>query len=61
MEKLLQQICPELTNDRVVRATMSRESWYKVVGNVLYVPPEGYLKTTPIEVERFCESIKAFA
>ncbi|OQA51154.1 MAG: DNA polymerase I, thermostable [Bacteroidetes bacterium ADurb.Bin302] len=61
MEKLLRQICPELTNDRVVRATMSRESWYKVVGNVLYVPPEGYLKTSPIEVDRFCESIKAFA
>lgn len=61
MSSIIKAVCPDFPDDRTVKDTMNRERWYKSVGNVLYVPPEKYLRSYPREVDRYCESIMAFA
>jgi len=58
--EILKMLCPNFPSDREVSATMSREVWYKVVGNILYVPPESYLRVAPTELDRYGEALLGF-
>lgn len=62
MDRLLKQICPNMPDDRHVKATRDVMAWYKIVNatRTLMVPPLNVLKVNMRELERFSEAVKAF-
>lgn len=63
MQKLVKAVCPDFPEDREVRETHDRMSWY-MIGNtppILRVPPADYLKKNTFELDRFAEAVQSFA
>lgn len=62
MDRLLKQICPNMPDDRHVKATRDVMAWYKIINatRTLMVPPLNVLKVNMRELERFSEAVKAF-
>lgn len=62
MDRLVKQICPDMPEDRHVKATRNVMAWYKIVATTktLMVPPINVLKVNMRELERFSEAVKAF-
>ena len=62
VDRLVHTICPNFPEDRNVRETHDSTAWYVVGGNptTLYIPPINYLKTSPIEIDRFAEAVRNF-
>ena len=62
MDKIVQQIAPNMPEDRHVKATRDVMSWYKIVWSTktLLVPPTNILRTNMMQLEHFSEAVKAF-
>lgn len=63
MKNVIKAIAPNMPSDRTVRETRDVVSWYKVIWSTktLMVPPLVFLKSHTNELERFSESVQAFA
>lgn len=63
MKNLVKSICQEFPEDKNVRGTMDKLTWYKVIKSTktLLAPPINILRTSPILLDRFIEALQAFA
>src|SRR5690625_2410475 len=63
IKKLVYAACPDFPDDREVKGTRDTLQWYKVVASArtLMVPPANVLRVNMLELDRFIESVNAFA
>lgn len=63
MQKLAKAIFPDFPEDRTVKETPDRMKWYRILHSerALLVPSEKILKTNMLELDKYIESLKAFA
>lgn len=61
--KLVNAACPDFPGDREVRGTRDSMQWYKIIASsrTLMVPPANILRVNMLELDRFIESVNAFA
>jgi len=62
-DNLVKAVVPDFPADREVKASRDVVSWYKVIwsSRTLMVPPLNVVKNNMRELDRFVESVKAFA
>lgn len=63
LNKLVHSICPDFPDDiKSVKSSSDAQKWFKVIyaTNTLIVPPINYIRTNPIIIDKFIESLKAF-
>lgn len=63
LSNLIKAVCPDFPEDREVKETHDRATWYLIGGNpiTLRVPPVDYLRKNTFELDRFAEAVQAFA
>ena len=63
IKKLVYAACPDFPEDREVKGTRDTLQWYKIVAatKTLMVPPANVLRVNMLELDRFIESVNAFA
>lgn len=61
MHDLVKAVCPDFPQDKHVKETNDRVSWYMYTQDTLRVPPINVLRTNMLELDRFAESVKNFA
>lgn len=63
LNKLVHSVCPDFPDDiKNVKSSSDMHKWFKVIyaTNTLIVPPINYIRTNPIIIDKFIESLKAF-
>lgn len=63
LNKLVHSVCPDFPDDiKNVKSSSDAQKWFKVIyaTNTLIVPPINYIRTNPIIIDKFIESLKAF-
>lgn len=63
LDKLVHSVCPDFPDDiKNVKSSSDMHKWFKVIyaTNTLIVPPINYIRTNPIIIDKFIESLKAF-
>lgn len=63
LNKLVHSVCPDFPDDtKNVKSSSDMHKWFKVIyaTNTLVVPPINYIRTNPIIIDKFIESLKAF-
>lgn len=58
--KIVDNIEPNLPEDRVVRTTMNHEKWFKIIGGVLNIPSENALRGNFVLVDKLIEALHNF-
>lgn len=63
IKKLVYAACPDFPGDREVQGTRDTLQWYKIKAatRTLMVPPANVLRVNMLELDRFIESVNAFA
>lgn len=63
LDSLVKSVCPEFPQDRKVKATGDKTLWFKIPEGTytLYVPPVKLLKINMVLLNKFIESVSAFA
>lgn len=63
LNKLVHSVCPNFPDGiKNVKSSSDMHKWFKVIyaTNTLIVPPINYIRTNPIIIDKFIESLKAF-
>lgn len=63
LDKLVHSVCPNFPDGtKNVKSSSDMYKWFKVIyaTNTLVVPPINYIRTNPIIIDKFIESLKAF-
>lgn len=63
LDKLVHSVCPNFPDGtKNVKSSSDMYKWFKVIyaTNTLIVPPINYIRTNPIIIDKFIESLKAF-
>lgn len=61
MKELVKAICPDFPDDRFVKESGDRMSWYRHTADTLRVPPIGILRSNMLELDRFSEAVRNFS